>query len=103
MVDYPRRLRGVHPYLRDIGQGPAADIRLGSGGRGRGAGASAGATDRGKGEDAAMKARLLLIILGAAFLTAVLAAAVLAQDGAAPPPYAGLKTPFPWDDAAAPE
>lgn len=27
--------------------------------------------------------------------------AVLAQDEEVPPPYAGLKNPFPWDDAAA--
>lgn len=48
-----------------------------------------------------MKIRLLLAVMAAAFLMAVLAAGVLAQDNQVPAPYAGQKNPFPWDDVSA--
>ncbi len=47
-----------------------------------------------------MRLRLLLIVLSIAFLLWVLTTAVLAQDEP-PPPYAGLKNPFPWSDTSA--
>ncbi|MBI4284703.1 MAG: hypothetical protein HY670_02225, partial [Chloroflexi bacterium] len=47
-----------------------------------------------------MKMKLLLATLLAVALLVAAAIAVTAQDEV-PPPYAGLKNPFPWDDAAA--
>lgn len=44
-----------------------------------------------------MKLKLLLGVSVAAFLAAISAAAVVAQEEV-PPPYAGLKNPFKWDD-----
>ncbi len=49
-----------------------------------------------------MKFKLLLTFVSVAFLLWVLATAVMAQ-GEPPPPYAGLKNPFPWSDASAQE
>lgn len=49
-----------------------------------------------------MKFRLLLAVLAVALFLGVLANAVLAQ-GEPPPPYAGLKNPFPWSDTSAQE
>ncbi|MFH1647912.1 MAG: c-type cytochrome [Chloroflexota bacterium] len=49
-----------------------------------------------------MRARLLFpAVMVAIFLVTVLAVVVYAQDGETPPPYAGQKNPFPWDDASA--
>src|SRR4030067_3511494 len=49
-----------------------------------------------------MRARLLFpAVMTAIFLVTVLAVVVYAQDGETPPPYAGQKNPFPWDDASA--
>ncbi len=49
-----------------------------------------------------MKFRLLLSVVFVTFLLWVLTTAVLAQEEL-PPPYAGLKNPFPWNDAAVQE
>lgn len=43
--------------------------------------------------------KLIAIVLAVAFLLWVIPAGVLAQ-GEVPPPYAGLKNPFPWGDSA---
>ncbi len=48
------------------------------------------------------RVKLSLIILTVVFLLGVIPVAVLAQEEV-PPPYAGLKNPFPWSDAAAQE
>ncbi|OGO22869.1 MAG: hypothetical protein A2144_02480 [Chloroflexi bacterium RBG_16_50_9] len=48
-----------------------------------------------------MKLKLLLAAIITIFLMLLMALAVVAQEGEAPPPYAGLKNPFPWDDASA--
>ncbi len=53
-----------------------------------------------------MKFKLSLIVLAVIFFLWVLAAAVLAQETPpkeVPTPYAGLKNPFSWNDAAAQE
>ena len=49
-----------------------------------------------------MKLKLFLGIVSATLFFWVLATAVLAQ-GEPPPPYAGLKNPFPWTDTSAQE
>jgi mono/diheme cytochrome c family protein len=49
-----------------------------------------------------MKFKFLFIVVSVTFLLWVLASAVLAQEEP-PPPYAGLKNPFPWSDASAQE
>lgn len=49
-----------------------------------------------------MKFRLLLAVLAVALFLGVLATAVVAH-GEPPPPYAGLKNPFPWSDTSAQE
>ncbi|MDP2743987.1 MAG: c-type cytochrome [Dehalococcoidia bacterium] len=43
----------------------------------------------------------LLGVLAAVLLLTAFAVAVLAQSAEVPPPYAGLKNPFPWDDTSA--
>lgn len=48
-----------------------------------------------------MKLRLLIGVILAISLMMVLAVSVLAQDAEVPAPYAGIKNPFPWDDASA--
>lgn len=48
-----------------------------------------------------MKLRLILAAAIAASLMMLLAVSVLAQDNQVPPPYAGQKNPFPWDDTTA--
>ncbi|MBI4295819.1 MAG: c-type cytochrome [Chloroflexi bacterium] len=47
-----------------------------------------------------MRLKLLLALLMVALLSSVVAVTVFAQ-GDAPPPYAGMKNPFPWTDTTA--
>lgn len=48
-----------------------------------------------------MKQKWLLALALAALLMVVLGTAVIAQGEEPPPPYAGLKNPFPWNDSSA--
>ncbi|OGO31257.1 MAG: hypothetical protein A2Z29_09495 [Chloroflexi bacterium RBG_16_56_11] len=48
-----------------------------------------------------MKSRWFIILLLAGSSLLALAGAVSAQDETPPPPYAGMKNPFDWDDAIA--
>lgn len=47
-----------------------------------------------------MKLKFILAAISVIWLLTILTTAALAQGGT-PPPYAGLKNPFPWDDASA--
>ena len=47
------------------------------------------------------KAMNYVIAILTAFVALAAGAAVFAQDEPVPPPYAGMKNPFPWDDATA--